>query len=69
MTYTTLSTKYQVVIPKEIRLQIKIKPGQKFIVWTKDGLIYLIPEVKTKALEGMFQGLNTKNLRDEGERL
>jgi len=40
---TTIGARGQVVIPKEIRDQMKIKPGDKFLVFTKAGkLISLI---------------------------
>ena len=68
MTYTSVSTKYQVVIPKEVRERMEIKPGQKFIVWEKGGVIYLIPSLKFKNMEGWFKGMNTSNLREESER-
>ena len=69
MTYTSLSTKYQVVIPKEVRERMEIKPGQKFIVWEKGGVIYLIPALKFKAMEGWFKGMDIANIREESERI
>lgn len=68
MTYSTLSPKYQVVIPKEVRRRVRLKPGEQFVVWTKGGVIYLIPRLKLKAIEGIFKGLDVRNIRDEGER-
>ena len=44
MTTTTISPKYQVVIPKEIREKLHLKSGQKMTVVTKGGVIYFIPE-------------------------
>ncbi|MDO8526057.1 MAG: AbrB/MazE/SpoVT family DNA-binding domain-containing protein [Deltaproteobacteria bacterium] len=69
MTYTSVSTKYQVVIPKEVRERIDIKPGQKFIVWEKAGIIYLIPVLKFKAMEGYFKGMNIEGYREEEDRV
>lgn len=40
---TTVSTKYQVVIPKEIRKKIKIKPGQKMDVEIVENRVTLSP--------------------------
>jgi len=68
MTYTSVSTKYQVVIPKEIRRRLEIKPGQKFIVWEKAGVIYLIPHLKFQAMRGWFRGMDIADYRDETER-
>lgn len=32
MIQTTVSTKYQIVIPREVRKKIQVKPGEKFNV-------------------------------------
>ena len=68
MTYTTVSTKYQIVIPREVRERVKLKPGQKFIVWEKGGVIYLVPSIKLQQMEGAFKGMDLSDIRDEGER-
>lgn len=67
MFYATVSTKYQVVIPKEVRRRVKMKPGQKFIVWEKAGIIHLVPILKLENMEGIFKGMNVKDFRDEKE--
>ena len=59
---TTVSPKFQVVIPKEIRTFLKIKPGLKFTVMPGlDGSIKLWPvkERNIKALRGFVKGLDT----------
>ncbi|HEX5036579.1 MAG TPA: AbrB/MazE/SpoVT family DNA-binding domain-containing protein, partial [bacterium] len=43
MTYTSVSSKFQVVIPKEVRERLSMKPGQKLIVYERGGIIHLIP--------------------------
>lgn len=68
MTYTSVSTKYQVVIPKEVRERIDVKPGQKFIVWEKGGIIHLVPVVPLKKMRGFLKGMDVDDIRDEGER-
>jgi AbrB family looped-hinge helix DNA binding protein len=70
MTYTSISSKYQVVIPKEVREKIPMKPGQKLIIYEKGGIIHLVPEVPLKKLRGMFKGkgLTLKDLRDKSDR-
>lgn len=68
MTYTSVSTKYQVVIPKEIRERVEVKPGQKFIVWEKGGIISLIPVLKFKAMEGYFKEMDLSDIREETDR-
>ena len=43
MERATVSTKYQVVIPKKVREELGIKPGQKVHVIPYEGRIELIP--------------------------
>lgn len=71
MTYTLVSSKYQVVIPKEIRERVPVKPGQKFVVFEKGGIIHLIPDVPLASLRGALKGrgIGLKGLRDKSERL
>ncbi len=74
MTYTRMSTKYQIVIPKEIRNLFPLKPGQKFLIQEAVGIIQLIPEVSIKNLKGLLkkkiQGpTNLKEIRDKTDRL
>lgn len=38
-----LSSKCQVVIPREMRDRLNIKPGQKVSITTKDGVIHIVP--------------------------
>lgn len=69
MTYATASTKYQVVIPKEIRRRLHMKPRQKFIVWEKGGVLHLVPVTRMEKLEGIFRGMDISGYRDEGDRV
>lgn len=62
----TVSPKYQVVIPSEVRERLKLKPGQKVAVIEKDGVVHLIPIRPLKELKGMASGVTSKGLRDEG---
>ena len=64
MEVVTISSKYQVVIPREIRKQFNLKPGQKimFIPYNGTLRVVLIPPIK-KA-RGMLRGMNTDNVRE-----
>ncbi|MBI2982263.1 MAG: AbrB/MazE/SpoVT family DNA-binding domain-containing protein [Deltaproteobacteria bacterium] len=70
MTYTSVSPKYQVVIPKEVRERIHLKPGQKMIVYERGGVVHLIPSVPLKKLRGLFKGrgITLEGLRDKTDR-
>jgi len=64
-----LSSKYQVVIPKEIRRQLKLKRGQRLQIVVRGGTITLVPDYPLKELKGLFKGMQTEDLREEGEQV
>ena len=64
-----LSPKYQVVIPKEVRKQLKLKSGQKLQIIARSGTITLIPDYPLKELRGLFKGMQTEGVREEVERV
>lgn len=68
MTTVTISTKYQVVIPKEIRDKIEITPGQKFQMIQIGNRIELIPIKNIKEARGFLKGIDT-TIKREGDRL
>lgn len=59
MTAVTVSPKYQIVIPKDVREQMGIKPGQKISVMVYQGRIQLIPLGPIEELRGMLEGVDT----------
>ncbi len=65
---TTISSKYQVVIPKAARERLNLKPHQKLSVIEKDGMIILIPWSPLKALRGIAAGANTDGHREKRDR-
>ena len=68
METVTVSPKYQIVIPKLIRAELEIKPGEKIVLIEKDGVIHLIKLDDLKKLRGKYKKLSTEGLRDETER-
>lgn len=60
-----VSPKYQVVIPKEIRVSLKLRPGQKMKVIEYDGRIELIPDRNISELKGFLKGINTDFVREK----
>ncbi len=68
MADVTLSSKYQVVIPKEVRKQLRLKSGQKLILLVKEGVISLIPDRPLEEFEGYLKGMDTEGLREERDR-
>lgn len=68
MATTTISPKYQVVIPKDVREKLRLKSGQKMTVVTKGGLVYLIPEKPVESFKGFLKGMSRKGIREDRER-
>ena len=68
MNTVTVSSKYQVVIPKEIRDRIDLKVGSTMEVITYGNRIELVPIQPIKNLKGIFKGINT-DINRESDRL
>ena len=65
MQIVTVSPKFQVVIPKEVRQSLGLRPGQKMQVVEYDGRIEFIPERDITELRGFLKGINTEFEREE----
>ena len=65
MESATVSTKFQVVIPRKVREALGIKPGQKVQVIPYDGRIELIPLEPMKNSRGFLRGIDTHIEREE----
>lgn len=65
MRIVTVSPKFQVVIPKEIRKALNLRPGQRMQVVEHEGRIEFIPERDLKELRGFLKGINTEFKREE----
>lgn len=59
MTAVTVSPKYQVVIPKDVRNELGLVPGQKMQVMTYMNRIELIPLKPMNELKGFLRDLET----------
>ena len=56
MTTVTVSPKYQIVIPKEIRERMGIKPGQKLRALYYGNRLEFVPEISISEARGMLKG-------------
>lgn len=65
MTSVTVSPKYQIVIPKEIRESMGIVAGQKVQITSYQGRIEVIPLKPIKEMRGFLKGIDTTVLREE----
>jgi AbrB family looped-hinge helix DNA binding protein len=69
MAHVKLSSKFQIVIPDDVRKQLDLQPGQAFQVWARDGQIVAVPVRPLSEAFGMFPGLDTSDPRDHEDRL
>jgi AbrB family looped-hinge helix DNA binding protein len=65
MTAVTVSPKFQVVIPKDVRESMGIFSGQKIQVFTYQNRIELIPMKPMKKLKGFLKGIDSDVDRDK----
>jgi AbrB family looped-hinge helix DNA binding protein len=69
MAHAVLSSKFQMVIPKEVREQAGLKKGQRFQVVAKGGVITLVPERPASAYRGSLKGMRVSGLREKKDRI
>lgn len=69
METATLSTKFQLVLPRRARERLRLRPGMKFTVLEKGGIIYLVPDRAMRRFRGVAEGATTRGLREKKDRL
>jgi len=65
MDAVTISSKYQVVIPRAVREKFNLKPGQKLVFIPYKGTLRVVIVPSVEEARGMLKGLNTDNIREE----
>ena len=68
MAKAKISPKYQVVIPKEIREELELKPGQTVQVIAHRGRIEMVPVRSMREMRGFLAGIET-TVKRESDRL
>lgn len=68
MERVTISPKFQVVIPKSIREQLGLVPGQKIQAIAYGDRIEFLPVRPARELRGILRGLDTRTMREETDR-
>jgi len=68
MEATTISSKFQVVIPKRIREKYHLKPGQKLVFIPYKNSLRVVIVSPIEEGYGFLQGLDSQVERDEGDR-
>ncbi len=64
METVTVSSKFQIVIPRRVRESLGIRPGQRVQVLLYDGRMEFIPLRSIKQMRGFVKGLDTTVERD-----
>ncbi|MCY3699490.1 MAG: AbrB/MazE/SpoVT family DNA-binding domain-containing protein [Gemmatimonadetes bacterium] len=59
MSIVTISSRYQVVIPRDVRERLGLKPGQKVQALPFKGRVELIPLEPIEATRGFVRGIDT----------
>ena len=68
MAHAVVSTKFQVVIPKEIRRDIGLKSGQVVQIIAKSGVITMVPDQPLSSMRGYLKGMKSRALREKRDR-
>ncbi len=69
MEAVSVSPKYQVVIPKEIREKMQIEPGEKMVMIPCGDRIEMVRQREMSELRGSLEGMDTEVERAREERL
>jgi AbrB family looped-hinge helix DNA binding protein len=64
MALVTVSPKYQVVIPREIREALGLEPGQKVHAFQYQNRVELVPVRSVREMRGFLEGLDTTVARE-----
>jgi len=63
----TISSKYQIVIPRAVRKRFGLKPKQKVVFIPLGNTLRLVVVPPIEQAQGMFAGIDTGVLREEDE--
>ncbi|MEX1168394.1 MAG: AbrB/MazE/SpoVT family DNA-binding domain-containing protein [Hydrogenophaga sp.] len=64
MTTVSVSPKFQVVIPKDIREALKLVAGQRMEARLNDGKVEFVPEPTILSYRGRWPGIDSAVVRD-----
>lgn len=69
MDTVTLSSKYQIVIPRSIREKWNVKPGQKVRLIIYGNRLEMVPVRDIKEARGFLKGMSSDIEREEEDRV
>jgi AbrB family looped-hinge helix DNA binding protein len=64
MNTVTVSPKFQIVIPKDVRTDMKLQSGAKLAVFKLGGAIQLVPVPTLAELQAKLKGIDTSIVDD-----
>lgn len=65
MNTVTLSSKFQIVIPRDVREEMQLEPGEKFRVLRYGDRVELIPVRPIEEMKGFLSGMDTTIERED----
>ncbi len=68
MARVKVSSKYQIVIPREVREAVGLRKGETVSVIAVGGVIEVVPDRDLSTLEGAYPQISLTDVRDESER-
>ncbi len=68
MQAATLTSKFQLCIPKAIRERLGLQAGQQFLFLAEGDTIRLVPRRSPEELRGLLRGADPEGFRDRQER-
>lgn len=60
-----ISPKFQIVIPKEVREALHLRPGEKLHVFRYQNRLEFVPVKDIKKMRGFLKGIDTNIERDK----
>ena len=68
MSTATLSSKFQLSLPKALRETMHLHAGQQFELIPMGSVIQLVPKTSIESLRGIASGANPEQYRDRTDR-
>lgn len=68
MTSITLSSNFQVSLPKSVREELRLEAGQRFLVMARGAVVSLVPERDMAWARGKLKGAGTTDVRNREDR-
>lgn len=68
MSTATLSSKYQLSLPRALREAMHLQPGQQFELIPMGSVIQMVPKTSIKELRGIARGADPSKYRDRTDR-